>query len=87
MKSNLTLLAILLLLGTLMFAAGCNGPRLCPGAVDCQRLQELTCGADDQCAASKSCLAAIRLSKKDNPDFCQTAWCDLGSTYRECGGF
>jgi hypothetical protein len=71
-------------LGSACIPTGPDGQRVCDDPVDCSELVRLTCGDDDACADSGSCTAARRLAADGSDGACESAWCDLGESYRAC---
>jgi len=89
---------IILIAGALTLAAACNpfhpfahqnswGQRNCVQTVSCDSLVEKACGDNDRCGDTLSCKAARKLSTAGAANICHSAWCDLGTSYRECGLF
>lgn len=69
---------------TLGFVLGCDDQRRCPSDFSCAELVQLTCGEAGECASSQSCTAAKRLETDGDQATCESAWCTLGESYREC---
>lgn len=65
-------------------ALGCDQQRSCPSDFSCAELVKLTCGESGSCADAQSCKAAKKLETSGDQAACESAWCTLGETYREC---
>lgn len=63
---------------------GCDEQRSCPDDFSCDELVKLTCGESGSCADTQSCKAAKKLQTAGDRATCESAWCTLGETYREC---
>lgn len=81
---RLLLTGVLLLGLAACFPVGLDGQRVCNDPVTCNDLVSRTCGDDDRCAGADSCTAARRLETQGDDGVCQSAWCDLGESYRAC---
>ncbi|MFH1808683.1 MAG: hypothetical protein ABIJ09_08055 [Pseudomonadota bacterium] len=73
-----------ILLGGACIPIGPDGQRVCADPVSCAELVRLTCGDDDRCHDEGSCTAARHLEQNADASACQSAWCDLGESYRAC---
>lgn len=73
-----------LVMAALGFVLGCDGQRSCPSEITCAELVELTCGEAGECSSAQSCTAAKRLETDGDQAACESAWCTLGESYREC---
>lgn len=73
-------IALLLAVGAL----GCDEQRSCPSDFSCAELVKLSCGENGECASAQSCTAAKRLQTDGDQAACESAWCALGESYREC---
>lgn len=66
------------------FVLGCDDQRSCPSDFSCAELVKLTCGEAGECSSAQSCTAAKKLESEGDQATCESAWCALGDSYREC---